>query len=180
MEFISNLYKGLATRILDNMAEIIMVDLWNGQTEPFFGDENNLALPAVFVDIRALNIRTLGNNLQDLTIRATFHVAVNSLQDTRVSRNTGYNISAIHRLTAQLHNLMQGFQSDFFEGAMRRTAIYPYEAATNVLQIAQAYEFQVVDASAKPDYDTVVPAEGIIIEKNIEPKEKSSAFTVEL
>jgi hypothetical protein len=180
MNIISELYKGFAKRILDNMPAIIMVDVWNGQTEPFFGDENQLPLPAVFIDLRTNGIRDLGENIQELTMRVTFHVATDSIADTRISRNTDYTISEIHELTSQLHNLFQGYKGEFFQGTTTRKAIYPYEAQTNVLQIAQEYEFIFIDDSAQKIYDTETPIEGIVIESGAKPITTWNEFLINL
>jgi hypothetical protein len=177
MEILTKLYKGFGKLILDNIPEIIMVDLWNGQTEPFWGEENNFALPAVFIDMRALDIKTIGCNIQDLRMKTTFHVAVDSLQDTRMSRNIDYTISKIHTITTAIHKLFQGHQDEFFESAMVRTAIYPYEAATNILQIAQQYEYQVIDNSAVDVYHSI-KIENISPEKGEKPFTGSNAFLV--
>lgn len=175
MDILSELYRGFGTLILDNIPEIIMVDIWNGQTEPFWGEENNLALPAVFIDMRALDIKTIGCNVQHLHMKTTFYVAVDSLQDTRMSRNTEYTISTIHELTSKLHKLLQGHQDEFFEGGMVRTAIYPYEAATNILQIAQQYEYELIDKSHATEPNTQLIS-GVAVGQGEKTFTNSNAF----
>jgi hypothetical protein len=179
MQVLSDLYKGFAQKILDNIPDILSIDIWNGQTEPFFGEENQLPLPSVFIDMRATEIQTIGENLQDLTMRVTFHVATDSLQDTRISRNKDYTISKIHELTSALHVLFQGYRGEFFQGTMMRKAIYPYEAATNILQIAQEYEFHVIDDSSERIYDEVNFVE-ISLETGEKPVTIGNDFQIDL
>jgi len=180
MQIISDLYKGFGQKILDNIPEILLVDLWNGQTEPFFGEENQMPLPACFIDFRANEIETIGENNQALRMRATFHVAVDSLQDTRITRNTDYTVTKIHLLTTALHKLFQGYKGEFFQGSMMRKQIYPYEAQTNVMQIAQEYEFWVIDDSAVKQYETETMVTGPSIETGQKTKIIDNTFKIDL
>lgn len=179
MKIISDLYKGFGAKILDNIPDILLVDIWNGQTEPFFGEENQIPLPACFIDMRATEIETIGENNQALRMRVTFHTAVDSLQDTRITRNTEYTISKIHDIATKLNQLFQGYKGEFFQSSMMRKAIYPYEAQTNVLQIAQEYEFWVIDDSAVKQYETATPVTGPVIQTGAKNKIIDNSFKID-
>jgi len=143
-------YKEWADLISKGITDIQWVDMWYNQTE-VFGDEYPFGLPAVFIDIGADNIQTIGNQAQDINAQIGFFLAFETLADTYEGAWNQDSALAFNRLLTELHKLLQNRAGENFS-AMNRVAIQPVDTGTNVLVYRIVYDTIIRDYSASPEF----------------------------
>lgn len=71
MQFWTDLYKELATKITDNIPEVRWVDLWHNQVN-FLEEEHPFPTPAVFLSFRSRELEDAGKKVQKVNLQVDF------------------------------------------------------------------------------------------------------------
>ena len=168
MQFWTELYKELSTKITENLSEMRWVDLWHNQVG-FLQDEHPFPTPAVFLSFRIRNTEDVGVKVQKVTLQVDCFLYYETLLDTFEG---GYNqqgaLDFINSLD-HLHALFHGSSGDNYS-SMRRIGFAPVDTgnAGNLYQLS--FECVLQDYSAMKQFvDGKV--KGIEVKKGTHEKE---------
>ena len=164
MQFWTELYKELATKITDNLSEVRWVDLWHNQIN-FLEEEHPFPTPAVFLSFRSRELEDMGKKVQKVNLQVDFFLYYETFLDTfKGAYNEDGALEFIETLD-HLHALFHGTGGENYS-SMRRLAFNPVDTgnAGNLYQLS--FECILQDYSAMKQFvDGQV--KGIEIDKTI-------------
>ncbi|MFD2566091.1 hypothetical protein [Pseudotenacibaculum haliotis] len=150
MQFWTELYKELATKITENLNQIEWVDLWHNQIN-FLEEEHPFPTPAVFLSFRSRDLQDTGNKVQQVTLQVDCFLYYETLLDTHAGAyNQDGALNFIESLD-HLYALFHGSSGNNYS-SMRRLAFNPVDTgnAGNLYQLS--FECVLVDYSAMKEF----------------------------
>lgn len=136
MQFYTELYQELATKITDNLKEVRWVDLWHNQVN-FLEDEHPFPTPAVFLGFRSRNIEDAGLKVQEVDLQVDFFLYYETFAESyHGSYNQEGALDFIKTLD-HLHALFHGTDGKNYS-SMRRLGFAPVDTgnAGNLYQLS--------------------------------------------
>lgn len=146
MQFWTELYKELASKIVDNLPEVRWVDLWHNQIN-FLEEEHPFPTPAVFLSFRSKDLQDAGKKVQRVVLQIDFFLYYETFLDTfKGAYNEEGALKFIETLD-HLHALFHGTDGENYS-SMRRLAFAPVDTgnAGNLYQLS--FECHLQDYSA--------------------------------
>lgn len=150
MQFWTELYKELATKITENIPEVKWVDLWHNQVN-FLEDEHPFPTPAVFLSFRSRQIEDAGLKVQSVKLQVDFFLYYETFLDTfQGAYNQDASLRFIDTLD-HLYALFHGTDGNNYSN-LRRIAFNPVDTgnAGNLYQLS--FECLLQDYSAMKEF----------------------------
>lgn len=151
MRIIANAYQHLGQLIKANVLDdnqrpaFHWVDMWYEQTE-FQEMAEGIDYPAVFLAFASDDIKTIGQNEQDIGLLTDVYVAVETLQDTAIGSPELPGGLHYFELCARVQELLHAHDHPSC-GNLTRVGFAPFSSRTNLIVYRLTYHSQVVDTS---------------------------------
>lgn len=169
MEYWSDLYLELGTRIHQNLPEIRWVDLWHDQVS-YLTEEHPFPTPAVFLGFNTVGIDDKGIKVQECDTQVDMFLFYETFSDTYMgSINQSGAIDFLKQLTL-LYALFHG-KTGINHSEMRRVFLGREESGGSGNLYRVSFQCMVTDYAAKKLFiETINPLADLEIEKgNIPP-----------
>lgn len=175
MEYWTDLYKELVSKIQTNLPEIVWIDLWHDQIS-YLTEELPFSTPAVFISFSTVATEDRGLRVQEVNTQVDIYLFFETFSDTYIgSMNQDSALEFLNSLT-KMHALLHGTNGDNYS-AMRRVDMRREDSggAGNLYRIS--FECNVVDYSAQTIFnESETPDAQLEIDKGGVPeKEKDNS-----
>lgn len=146
-------YKELCKIIKKGIEEVTHVDLWHEQTN-YEAEEYPYPMHSVFFEFNTDNIKTIGNNVQDINAIITVYHVFDTLSDTYDQSENQSTALEFGKVIRKIHKTLQGVSGNNFS-SLDRTGLGRHPSKEYLLVYKQTYACQIIDYSGQKEYSSV-------------------------
>jgi len=164
----ANFYKAIAGKLnmivdVNNKPVIKTIDMWNNQWANM-GTESPLAFPAVFIEFKTMNWKTIGGkHVQHADVAIALHVGSKVLTKSRYN-DAQMNLALQHlELIDIIHKWITGFSGTNFNSFVRISSDHDSDH-DEIIAHVETYKCVLEDSTAMPSY-THLEGDKLVIER---------------